>query len=208
MPLVNHVVNTRNDVMVFIDGNYVRKHTKEKHKTDLLNYDVIGMKLAEAAVGAHPNLIRIYYYDAIANLRDAEKIQDSEERKHIEDKIKTLIRKQEHYFDMIHTQQFVTIRQGHLVVAEKETPRQKGVDVLMAIDMLTAAFERQYNWAVLVAGDSDFLELVKAVKQTGANIMGFYFKGHVSKELLNSFDKRQDLDMFDFLANNFIRTTN
>ena len=204
MVLISRDMSTRNNVMVFIDGSYIRKHTKEKHGTDLLNYDTLGRLLAQTAVGSSANLIRIYYYDAIANMKDADKIPDLEQRKIIEEEIKDLIKKQEHYFERINKQEFVTIRQGHLVVANKENPRQKGVDVLMAIDMLTAANEKQYDWAVLVAGDSDFLDLVKAVKQTGANIMGFYFKEHISKELVNAFDRRNELDGFSFKGNNFI----
>ena len=197
-------VNTRKNVMVFIDGNYLRKYAKEKYNTDLINYDKLGSYLASAAVGSYPNLIRIYYYDAIANMRDADKISDKHERKIVEEKIRKYIEEQEEYFDKINKQEFVTIRKGHLVVANKESPRQKGVDVLMAIDMLTAAYDRQYDWAVLVAGDSDFLELVNAVKQTGANIIGYYFKDHVSKDLVNAFDKRRELDGLDFNSNHFI----
>jgi uncharacterized LabA/DUF88 family protein len=204
MPLMNQVVNNRNDVMVFIDGGYIRKYTKQKYHTDLINYDTLGRKLAHIVAGVHANLIRIYYYDAMADPKDADKIQNEVERGHVLDTISDRINEQERYFDRINTQEFVTIRQGHLVVANKETPRQKGVDVLMAIDMLTAAYEKQYHWACLVAGDSDFLELVKAVKSTGANVMGFYFKDHAAKALIDSFDRRYDLYSFDFKSNNFI----
>ena len=204
MVLISRAMNTRNNVMVFIDGTYIRKYTKEKYQTDLLNYDTLGRKLALTAVGSHPNLIRIYYYDALASLKDAEKIREPVERKHVEERINTLIKEQEKYFESIDKQEFVTIRKGRLVVATKETPRQKGVDILMAIDMLTAAYEKQYDWAVLVAGDSDFLELVNTVKHMGVNIMGFYFKEHVAKELVNAFDRRNELDSFDFKGNYFI----
>lgn len=204
MGLISRSMNTRNNVMVFIDGAYLRKYTKEKYNTDLLNYYNLGSKLALTAVGSTPNLIRIYYYDALASMKDAEKIQEPEERRRVEERIKELIKEQEKYFERISKQEFVTIRQGRLVVANKETPRQKGVDILMAIDMLAAAYENHYDWAVLVAGDSDFLELVKKVKYMGVNIMGFYFKDHVAKELVNEFDRRNELDSFEFKGNNFI----
>jgi len=204
MGLSNRAMNTRNKVMVFIDGAYLRKYTKEKYGTDLLNYYNLGHKLALTAVGSHPNLIRIYYYDALGSMKDAEKVQDQLERATVKGRTTQLIAEQEKYFEIISKQEFVTIRLGRLVVANKETPRQKGVDILMAIDMLAAAYENQYDWAVLVAGDSDFLELVKKVKHMGVNIMGFYFKDHVAKELVNEFDRRNDLDGFNFEGNNFI----
>lgn len=201
---MNQTVNTRNNVMVFIDGGYIRKYTKQKYNTDLINYDTLGRMLAQTVAGSGANLIRIYYYDAIASVKDADKIQDQSEKQTVLDEINRRIREQETYFERIHTQEFVTIRQGHLVVANKETPRQKGVDVLMAIDMLTAAYDRQYDWACLVAGDSDFLELVKAIKLTGVNIMGFYFGGHVSKELITALDRRHDLNGYAFDGNHII----
>lgn len=204
MGLSNRAMNTRNKVMVFIDGAYIRKYTKEKHGTDLLNYYNLGHKLALTAAGSNPNLIRIYYYDALASMKDAEKVQDQLERATVKGRTTQLIAEQEEYFERISKQEFVTIRLGRLVVANKETPRQKGVDILMAIDMLAAAYENQYDWAVLVAGDSDFLELVKKVKHMGVNIMGFYFKDHIAKELVNEFDRRNDLDSFNFKGNYFI----
>jgi uncharacterized LabA/DUF88 family protein len=38
--------------------------------------------------------------------------------------------------------------------------RQKGVDVLLAVDMLTHAFRNSFERAVLVAGDLDFKPVV------------------------------------------------
>ena len=58
----------------------------------------------------------------------------------------------------------------------------------MAIDMLGKAYEKHYEIAVLVAGDGDFVNLVEAVKNTGARVYGAYIENHVAKTLLDSFD--------------------
>jgi uncharacterized LabA/DUF88 family protein len=43
---------------------------------------------------------------------------------------------------------------------------------------------------LLLAGDDDFLDLVKAVKDAGKQIHGAYLPQHISEELVHSFDKR------------------
>lgn len=48
---------------------------------------------------------------------------------------------------------------------------QKGVDVKMAIDMMAKAHRNEYDVAVVVAGDGDFVELVKFVKEMGKHVV-------------------------------------
>ena len=58
----------------------------------------------------------------------------------------------------------------------------------MAIDMLTKAYANQYEIAMLVAGDGDFVDLVEAVKDAGKRVYGAYIFEHVSEVLFESFD--------------------
>ena len=76
----------------------------------------------------------------------------------------------------------------------KENHEQKRVDILIAIDMLTKAYQHHYDIAVFVGGDDDFTGLVEAVKeQAGKRVVGFYFPRHTSKRLLDEFDSQIDL---------------
>lgn len=59
---------------------------------------------------------------------------------------------------------------------------------MLAIDMLTKAYEKHYDIALLLAGDGDFVDLVEAIKDTGKSVCGFYIPKHVGEKLLNSFD--------------------
>ena len=71
--------------------------------------------------------------------------------------------------------------------------KQKGVDTLIAIDMLSKAYENHYDVAVLLAGDEDFLDVVNSVKNAGKRVFGAFFEKHISPELKDSFDKRLHL---------------
>jgi uncharacterized LabA/DUF88 family protein len=117
-------------------------------------------------------LIRTYYYDA--------QISEKEDRKKYREINKNMERVE--YipgFD---------VRLGTLKKT-KDGYRQKGVDTLIAIDMLSKAYENHYDMAVLVAGDEDFLEVVKSVKNTGKRVIGVFFRSHISENLMNSFDR-------------------
>ena len=44
-------------------------------------------------------------------------------------------------------------------------PRQKGVDTLIAVDMVVGAFSSLFDIAILVSGDADFVPVVEEVKR-------------------------------------------
>lgn len=60
--------------------------------------------------------------------------------------------------------------------------------------MLTKAYENHYDWAILVAGDADFVSLVKAVKDTGKRVYGFYFDSNASQALKDCLDAGYAMD--------------
>ena len=171
--------------MVFIDGGYFRKNLKEKanQSIDSRFRDVIPfvskLLVTRAAQGIIAGeLIRTYYYDALYD-------ETAEEEKKQE---------QNKFLKRIRAAESVQVRLGHLVKGD-EGYRQKGVDVLMAIDMLSKAYENQYDIAIMVAGDGDFVHLVEAVKDSGKRVYGAFFPGTVSDDLVQSFDRRIEFDL-------------
>jgi uncharacterized LabA/DUF88 family protein len=54
---------------------------------------------------------------------------------------------------------------------KKGTPRQKGVDTLIAVDMLVGAFTKIFSIAVLIAGDGDFVPVVNEVRRRGVMVV-------------------------------------
>jgi uncharacterized LabA/DUF88 family protein len=82
------------------------------------------------------------------------------------------------------------LRLGRIKYDDEGKTRQKGVDVLVAIDMISKAYQNHYDIAVFFAGDDDFVDVVKAVKDAGKQVYGVYFDRLASRELKHNFDKR------------------
>ena len=74
--------------------------------------------------------------------------------------------------------------------------KQKGskrVDITLATDMLTHAHRHNYDIAILVAGDEDFVPLVEAVQREGRRVFLWFVKGGLSPTLKNAADFYWDL---------------
>jgi len=197
-------------VMVFIDGHYLEKKIRDKKISDKreegLKYQNIPNFLVQQTQrgSRKPELERAYYYNALPSLKDLDNIKDEQERQNIKQKMDEIIKKNEPKFDAIRSLDMFDVRLGRLVYSKNGEPRQKGVDSLIAIDMLSKAFRKDCDEAVLLAGDSDFVEVVKAVKDAGVKVTGAFFKDNTSKELIQSFDKQIVLDHIDFIANKLL----
>jgi uncharacterized LabA/DUF88 family protein len=165
--------------MVFIDGQYVRRSLIDKFGDDALNYETLVDEIRRAtSYGAlYPQLIRAYYYDAVPDRNETEKWE-----------------KQEAYLQTLRRIDYLELRLGRAKRSNRESLKQKGVDTLIAIDMLSKAYENHYDVAVLISGDDDFLDLVKAVKNTGKQVFGVFRDKTTSSDLKNSFDKKLDLE--------------
>lgn len=71
--------------------------------------------------------------------------------------------------------------------------RSKQVDIQLATDVLSNAFRNNYDAAVLVAGDGDYVPLVEEVKRLGKLVYVFFFRNGLSKDLLNAADGFSDI---------------
>lgn len=101
----------------------------------------------------HPNALlgRITYYDALPD-DEAERSPDLED-----------------YWKAIEVLDDVHLGFGALKGLKRKV-RQKGVDALIAVDMLVGAFSGLFDIAVLVAGDADFVPVVEEVKRRGVMV--------------------------------------
>lgn len=61
----------------------------------------------------------------------------------------------------------------------KKTPEgyiEKGIDILLATDMVSLAFRNAYDTAILVSGDSDYVPVVKEIQELGKRVENASFK--------------------------------
>jgi uncharacterized LabA/DUF88 family protein len=168
-------------VMIFEDGGYLRKIFQNLFRTDKIDFLKLAFYLTDqTSRGSMKGVLqRVYYYDAIIDQSD-----DPEE-----------YNKQNQYLENIKKCDFHEVKTGRLIKTAEGKYRQKGVDVLLAIDMITKAYQNQYDIAILVTGDDDFIDVVKAVKDgTGKLVYGAFFPKETSKRLINCFDMRISLD--------------
>lgn len=67
--------------------------------------------------------------------------------------------------------------------ADRTSYAEKGVDVALATRLLTLAGTRSFETAVLVSGDKDYLETVRAVKSQGMRVEIYSWRGALSRDL-------------------------
>jgi len=68
--------------------------------------------------------------------------------------------------------------------------RQKGVDILMAVDALTMAYRNYYDTGLFLLNDRDFIPLIEAVKNAGKKTYSFNYWKKTPMELTQTFDFR------------------
>jgi len=138
-------------VSVFIDAEYVISSVKNlKNKPfgiEIPKGNIKWLNLANNAARSG-SLQRIYYYTSALNQNENKKTYSD----------------QEHYLEKLQNDGIVT-RLGKMVKV-KGIWMQKGVDIQMAIDIVT----EECDIAVLITGDSDFEPVVKKAQAKGKEI--------------------------------------
>lgn len=74
--------------------------------------------------------------------------------------------------------------------------RQKEIDILIAVDMLTHTHRRNMHKVAFIAGDQDFRPLVEAVVREGMFIDLWYEATTASSELIYAADSHRELDAY------------
>jgi len=88
------------------------------------------------------------------------------------------------------------VRLGRLIKTRTNPPgySQKGVDVLLSVDLVRLSWSKTIDKAVLVTGDSDFVPAVQTSKDAGTIVELYYSESqHVSDELFQVCDERHPI---------------
>jgi uncharacterized LabA/DUF88 family protein len=165
------VSDNTNKVMIFIDGSNLYHLLKSFFKRTDIDIGKFCNKLLEKR-----RLIRIYYYNARVGLK--------EEPERYHDQYK--------FFSGVAAIPYAELRLGRLVYINwpNSPPYEKGVDILLATDMITHSFKNNYDTAILIAGDNDFVGAIQAVKDNGKNVeVALFGKERTSVELRRVADR-------------------
>jgi uncharacterized LabA/DUF88 family protein len=166
-------------VCVFFDGsNLYHSMNGECGRTDLDFGRFTDWLVADR------RLVRAYYYNA--------RVSGDPERQ----------RAQQRFFDMLGRTPYLETRLGRLE-PRGDTFVEKGVDVRIAVDMLSMAYRNIYDAAVLVSCDGDFADAVKAVQDLGKHVEVACFRK--AYRLMQTADKVIELST-DSLAEFWLKT--
>lgn len=157
-------------VAIFIDGSNLYHSVKNNFGRHDINFTEFANKLS-----AGRKLFRVYYYNV---LQDSS--QNPEGHK-----------EQQEFLDILRKTPYLEIRLGS---TKKTLGVEKGIDVMIATDLLYFAWRGFYDVAIVVSGDADFAYAVQAVKNMGKHVEVAYFEGGISKDLLDVADNRYLLD--------------
>jgi len=76
-------------------------------------------------------------------------------------------------------------------------PYEKGIDILIAVDMVTQALWNYYDTGILVSGDGDFAPMLSRIKNAGKQVENASFDSRRSKSLIESSDLFIELTLED-----------
>ncbi len=158
-------------VMIFIDGSNLYHSLKKFFG----RVDIDMGKFCNRLLGKR-KLIRIYYYNA--------KVGRREEPERYKD--------QQAFFASVEAVPYTELRLGYLVYINWPSipPFEKGVDVQLATDILTHSFKNNYDTAILVAGDNDYVGALQAVKDDGKHVeVALFGKERSSHQLRDVADR-------------------
>jgi uncharacterized LabA/DUF88 family protein len=67
---------------------------------------------------------------------------------------------------------YTELRLGRLIYNNwpATAPYEKGIDIMLTTDLLTHSFKKNYDLAILVARDTDYVGAIQAVKNNGQNL--------------------------------------
>ncbi|MBI4329073.1 MAG: NYN domain-containing protein [Chloroflexi bacterium] len=155
-------------VAIFIDGSNLYHALEEScHRTDL-DFAAFVRRIARGRP-----LFRTYYY----NILQDEKRRPQEAHD------------QQRFFQSLSQIPYFEIRLGGVKFREGQMV-EKGVDIMLATDLLHYGWQDFYDVAILVSGDGDFAYAIQTVKNMGKYAEVVVFESNQSPELIQIADER------------------
>lgn len=153
----------------FVDGGFIDamvRKTSEYFAIDLSRNKIDYRAIA----GGHQ---RTFYYDALPAQKDNESGEEYERR----------VKRKREQFELVNRTPFMHVREG-LTRGQNKTLRQKGVDILLAIDVFKHATSGHMSEAHITTKDLDFFPLFEALRDTPVAVHLHCYPAETSSELM------------------------
>ena len=155
-------------VAIFIDGSNLYHSLSENCRRYDLDFSAFIRKLCDGRP-----LFRAYYYNIL---------QDSERNSQA-------FQEQQQFLATLYNTPYLEIRLGTSKV-RRDTVVEKGVDIMIATDLLQLAWNDLYDAAILISGDGDFAYALQAIKNIGKYAEVGAFDRNLAPELGQVADSR------------------
>ena len=160
---------THSRVAIFIDGSNLYHSLEENCNRFDVDFGAFATKLCRGR-----QMYRTYYYNVSRDPdRNPQAYQD-----------------QQKFFSALYNTPYLEVRLGGFKT-RGDVIVEKGIDIMLATDLLRLAWNDLYDVAVLVSGDGDFAYAVQAAKDIGKHVEVAAFPANVSWELLQVADDRE-----------------
>ena len=151
------------DTVIFIDSGYLIAKCLEKNRK--LNFVKLSQKLVR------DNWKKTIFYDALPKM-DTPRYSKTQ-------KFHSSLRKIDKF----------DVRLGRLQYNKNGKPTQKGVDMKLGIDLVQMSMKKEFENAILITGDSDFLYAVQKAQESNVRVTLAYIPGSkINKAFQESFD--------------------
>ena len=148
-------------VAIFIDGSNFYHSLEENCKRVDVDFLAFARKLCDGR-----SLYRTYYYNV---LRDVERNQQA-------------YHDQQKFLSTLYAIPYFDVRLGKAKL-RGDIAVEKGIDIMLATDLLNFAWSKLYDVAILVSGDGDFAYAVQAIKNIGHYVEVAAFSANLSSDL-------------------------
>lgn len=162
-----------NRLAIFIDGSNLYNGMRDNLSSTRVNLQELVKQLS-----GNRQIFRIYYYNAPLTDDYENDLREGQQR----------------FFESLRRIPYVTVRLGRLHRRHDGTLVEKGIDVAIAVESLSLAYENAYDTAILVSGDGDYVQLVEAIKRKGKHVECAMFKNQSAGVLIEFVDVFHPLD--------------
>ena len=148
-------------VAIFIDGSNLYHSLEENCKRFDLDFGAFSKRLCNGRP-----LFRTYYYNV---LRDPDRNPQAH-------------RDQQKFLNVLYNTPYLDVRLGSSKM-RGDVAVEKGIDVMVATDILRFGWDNLYDVAILVSGDGDFHYALQSVKDMGKHVEVAAFQTNLATEL-------------------------